>query len=97
MWADPLVRSSDLTVDILTKNATIPAATMLGADIGQRVAVSGMPSEAPAATQFFIESITDRITHTGWLRTFTVSPRLDYFTIQDATFGALDSTNVLAF
>lgn len=96
-WSTPLVRSSDLTVDILTKNATIAASTVLGADIGQRIAVSGMPAEAPGATQFFIESISDRVTHTGWERTFTVSPRLDYFTIEDATFGATDSTNVLAF
>ena len=96
-WSTPLVRSSDLTVDILTKNATIAASTVLGADIGQRTAVSGMPAEAPGATQFFIESISDRVTHTGWERTFTVSPRLDYFTIEDTTFGATDSTNVLAF
>jgi len=96
-WSTPLVRSSDLTVDILTKNATIAASTMLGADIGQRIAVSGMPSEAPGATQFFIESISDRVTHTGWERTFTVSPRLDYFTIENATFGVIDADNVLAF
>jgi len=96
-WANPLVRSSDLTVDILTKNATIPAATMLGADIGQRIAVSGMPSEAPGASQFFIESISDRVTTTGWERTFTVSPRLDYFTIENSTFGVIDADNVLAF
>ena len=96
-WANPLVRSSDLTVDILTKNATIPAATMLGADIGQHIAVSGMPSEAPGATQFFIESISDRVTTTGWERTFTVSPRLDYFTIENSTFGVIDADNVLAF
>jgi hypothetical protein len=97
MWATPLPRSSELSVDLMTKGATISAATLLGADIGQRVAVSGMPSEAPAQTQFFIEQISDRITEKEWLRTFTVSPRLDYFTVQNSTFGALDSTNVLAF
>ncbi len=96
-WSRPLVRSSDLTVDLLTKNATISASTLLGADIGQRIAVSGMPSEAPGATQFFIESISDRVTTTGWERTFTVSPRLDYFTIENSTFGVIDADNVLAF
>lgn len=96
-WSRPLVRSSDLTVDLLTKNATISASTLLGADIGQRIAISGMPSEAPGATQFFIESISDRVTTTGWERTFTVSPRLDYFTIENSTFGVIDADNVLAF
>lgn len=95
--AYPLPRSSDLTVDLLTKAATIPAATLLAADIGQRIAVSGLPAEAPGETEFYIENIADKITTTGWERTFTVSPRADYWTLQDATYGALDSTFVLAF
>ena len=95
--AYPLPRSSDLTVDLLTKAATIPAATLLAADIGQRIAVSGLPAEAPGETEFYIENIADKITTSGWERTFTVSPRADYWTLQDATYGALDSTFVLAF
>jgi len=90
-------RSSELTVDVLTKQATIPAATLLAADIGQRIAVSGLPAEAPTADEFYIETIADRVTHTGWERTFTVSPRADYFTIADATYGQLDNVFVLAF
>jgi hypothetical protein len=90
-------RSSELTVDVLTKRATIPAATLLAADIGQRIAVSGLPAEAPTADEFYIETIADRVTHTGWERTFTVSPRADYFTIADATYGQLDNVFVLAF
>ena len=95
--AYPLPRSSDLTVDLLTKAATIPAATLLAADIGQRIAVSGLPAEAPGETEFYIENIADKITTTGWERTFTVSPRADYFTIADATYGQLDNVFVLAF
>lgn len=97
MDAYPLPRSSDLTVDLLTKAATIPAATLLAADIGQRIAVSGLPAEAPGETEFYIENIADKITTGGWERTFTVSPRADYFTVEDATYGALDSIFVLAF
>ena len=90
-------RSSDLMVDLLTKEAAIPAATLLAADIGDRIAVSGLPAEAPGDTQFYIENIADRVSHTGWERTFTVSPRADYFTVEDATYGVIDSVFVLAF
>jgi len=90
-------RSSELTVDVLTKQASIPAATLLAADIGQRIAVSGLPAEAPSTDEFYIETIADRVTHTGWERTFTVSPRADYWTLQDATYGQIDDVFVLAF
>ena len=96
MWANPLPRSSELTVDLMTKGATISAATLLAADVGQRIAVSGMPAEAPTQTNFYIEAISDTVTETQWLRTFTVSPRLDFLTLDDASSGAIDSTFVLA-
>ncbi len=96
MWANPLPRSSELTVDLMTKGATISAATLLAADIGQRIAISGMPAEAPTQTNFYIEAISDAVTETQWLRTFTVSPRLDFLTLDDASSGAIDSTFVLA-
>ena len=97
MFATATPRSSDLTVDLITKAATISPATLLAADVGSRIAVSGMPTEAPTQTQFYVAAIADKITHTGWERTFTVSPRLDWWTLQDATSGQLDSTFVLAF
>jgi len=96
MWANPLPRSSELTVDLMTKGATISAATLLAADVGQRIAISGMPAEAPTQTNFYIEAISDAVTETSWLRTFTVSPRLDFLTLDDASSGAIDSTFVLA-
>jgi len=96
MWANPLPRSSELTVDLMTKGVTISAATLLAADIGQRIAISGMPAEAPTQTNFYIEAISDNVTETQWLRTFTVSPRLDFLTLDDASSGAIDSTFVLA-
>ena len=96
MWANPLPRSSELTVDLMTKGATISAATLLAADVGQRIAISGMPAEAPTQTNFYIEAISDTVTETQWLRTFTVSPRLDFLTLDDASSGAIDSTFVLA-
>jgi len=92
-----LPRSSDLMVDIMSKSATVSASTLLAADIGQRIAVSGLPAEAPSTDEFYIETIADRVTHTGWERTFTVSTRADYFTIADATYGQLDDVFVLAF
>jgi len=97
MFATPMPRSADLSVDLLTKSATIPAATLLAADIGDRIAVSGMPAEAPGETEFYIDSITDRVTASEWQRTFTVSPRRDFWTLQDATFGVIDSVYVLAY
>ena len=97
MFATPMPRSADLSVDVLTKAATIPAATLLAANIGDRIAVSGMPAEAPGETEFYIDSITDRVTASEWQRTFTVSPRRDFWTLQDATFGVIDSVYVLAY
>ena len=90
-------RSSDLMVDIMSKSATISASTLLAADIGQRIAVSGMPSTAPSQDEFYIDSISDKVTASGWERTFTVSTRADYFTIADATYGQIDDVFVLAF
>ena len=97
MFATPMPRSADLSVDVLTKAATIPAATLLAANIGDRIAVSGMPAEAPGETEFYIDSITDRVTASEWQRTFTVSPRRDFWTLQDATFGVIDTVYVLAY
>lgn len=59
--------------------------------------MSGLPAEAPSTDEFYIETIADRVTHTGWERTFTVSPRADYWTLQDATYGQIDDVFVLAF
>lgn len=97
MFATPMPRSSDLSVDLLSKAATLPAATLLAAQIGDRVAVSGMPAEAPGETEFYIDSIADRVSASEWQRTFTVSPRRDFWTLQDATFGVIDSVYVLAY
>lgn len=97
MFAVAMPRSADLSVDVLTRQATIPAATVLGAQIGDRVEVTDMPSQAPSETHFYIDSITDRVTATEWTRTFSVSPRLDFWTLQDATFGVIDSVFVLAY
>ncbi len=97
MFSAAMPRSADLSVDLLSKSATIPAATLLGADICDRIAVSGMPSEAPGETEFYVESIADRVSASEWQRTFTVSPRLDFWTLQDATYGVIDSVFVLAY
>jgi hypothetical protein len=74
----------------------MPGASVMEADVGQRIAISGMPAEAPTQTNFYIEAISDNVTETQWLRTFTVSPRLDFLTLDDASSGAIDSTFVLA-
>ena len=96
MFATSAPRSSELAVDLATKAASIDVLALLNADVGQVVAVTGMPSQAPDADEFFIEQVSDQIGVT-WTRTMTISPRLDFWTLEHATAGAPDSTFVLAY
>lgn len=99
MFASPLPRSRTFTVDLATCQADLSEATVLGIDVGDRIAISGLPATAPAASTggWYVEAIEDNISHTNWTRTYTVSPVKDYWVLQDATYGALDSTFVLAY
>lgn len=92
MWADPVPRSRSFAVDLATCQATVSEATILGIDIGARIIVSGLPSQAPTQTAagWYVDAIADEISATAWKRTFTVSPAIDFLVLDDPTFGGLD-------
>lgn len=99
MFATPLPRSQSFTVDLATCQAAISESTVLGIGVGSRIIISGLPATSPpvSSSGWYVESIDDEISHTAWRRTFTVSPALDFFVLQDSTFGQLNAAYVLAF
>lgn len=92
MWAEASTRSRTFAVDIATCQAVLSESTILGVDIGTRLVVTGLPSQAPTQTAagWYVEAIADEITATSWKRTFSVTPAIDFLVLDDATFGALD-------
>ena len=92
MWADPSPRSKSFTVDLMTASTVIAPSTLLAVDIGSRILLTGLPSQTPAQTAagWYVDGISDEITRDGWKRTFTVTPAIDFWAIDDPTFGGLD-------
>lgn len=92
MWADPSPRSKSFTVDLMTASTVISPATLLAVDIGSRILLTGLPSQTPTQTAagWYVDGIADEITHDSWKRTLTVTPAIDFWVIDDATFGGLD-------
>lgn len=95
--AVPQPRARSFTIDLATCAQTVPVADILGVDVGDRIAVSGLPGTAPEGTLrgFMVDQIDDTLTHTGWQRTFTVTPALDYFTLDSPTLGLLDTPGIV--
>ena len=95
----PYVES--VTVDLVTRAATVDVADALTADVSTRIQVTPMPTaESPDTTlDLFVEGIRDRITHAEWRRMFTTSSaaaKSNVFILDDATYGVLDTGGVLA-
>jgi hypothetical protein len=83
---------------------TRPDATVqscLSADISTRVNVTSLPSQAPSSTfDGFIEGWSEKIGVNDWSISFFTSPILledNVWIVEDATYGVIDSTNVIAF
>lgn len=58
-----------------------------------RIAITNLPSTAPASTmQFIVEQVSHiRISETEWTTELALSPWIPVLTLDDATYGALDS------
>lgn len=66
-------RVTGVKVSLLNDPGLLPAALALG--LGQKIAVTGLPSQAPgAALELFAEGWTERIGETEWSMDFTTSP-----------------------
>ena len=98
---NPRTRLASLPVDLLVEGTTATAQAVLAATIGTKVQITGMPSQAPSSTfTGFIEGATERIGVDEWSIEFFTSPVTledSVWVLEDATYGAIDSTNVIAF
>lgn len=98
---NPMTRLQNLTVDLLAQTDATIVSGVLAATVGSKVQVTGLPSQAPAATMtLFVEGGTETIGVSDWHVSFTTSPVTledSVWVLEDATHGAIDSTNVLAF
>lgn len=96
----PDERIDSVTVDLVSKAATVDLTDALTADISTLVELTLPTPVAPSSTlSLFVEGISDSITESSWRRTFTTSnaaKRLGVFTLDDDALGVLDTGGVLA-
>ena len=92
MWSQSVPRSRTFAVDVATCQAALPQSDVLAIDVGSRIVISGLPATAPdqSAAGWYVDAVEDSIGMDTWMRTFTVSPAMDFLVLDDATFGGLD-------
>lgn len=97
-YGDPANRAPVLTVDLANASPTEQAAIM-GLEVGSKVTVTGLPTQAEATTQdFFVEGYSETITAVSHRITFNVSPAAPWANVlllDDATYGLPNGTNRL--
>jgi hypothetical protein len=102
LWSTPTPRVNDIAVDLVTAVSSITTANVLGAEVGSRFQVTGLPADSsPTPTlDLFVEGVTDQVNESSWVRKFVGSPvssGYSVMTLDDDVFGILDSTATLAF
>lgn len=99
-YSIPVPRLSTVTVDLDFQTSSSVIASVLAAEVGDKFTITGLPPQAPASSvTLFIEGITENLSSDGWSVTFTTSPGTvgqDLWKIEDATYGALDSSHMIA-
>lgn len=95
LYSQPAPRIPALGVDLLAISLSLQA-SLLTAGIGTRFTVSGLPTQAAAASlDFFIEGYNESIGPESYEFSLNVSPVQDAFLkvwiLEDATYGAYDS------
>lgn len=99
LYAEPKPRIPALGVNLLPLSQARQD-SLLELDVSSVLTVSGMPTQAPAASsEFFVEGYTESIGHESYGFVFNVSPRTaeyDVWVLEDPVFGAYDS-NPLAY
>lgn len=98
-YAEPAVRAPAVSVEIANMTAT-DQAVALGVTVGDKLALSSLPSQAPAsAIDYFSEGYAESITSASHRLTFNVTPGEIYsaWILEDATYGVLDTTTRLAY
>jgi len=95
----PGVRIPVVSVDLLNCSSAQKTA-LLAREIGDRITLSGLPSQAPAVSMdFFIEGYTEVIGAESYKMTFNLSPATlsGVWQLDSATYSVLDSTTRLAY
>ncbi|WP_143591290.1 hypothetical protein [Thermoactinospora rubra] len=96
-YKEPAPRAGQISIEARSQPALWPA--LLGSEIGQRIQVTNLPSNAPSGTlDLWIEGVQDFITDETWTFTFDPSPASTTvaFILDDPTYGLLDF-NVLGW
>ncbi|MER7063981.1 LamG-like jellyroll fold domain-containing protein, partial [Streptomyces albidoflavus] len=91
-YGHPQPRAGQISVDAHSLGTVWDQ--MLAADIGQRIQITGLPSEAPAAiVDLWCEGVEDIITDGTWTFVLDTSPFRDtpVFILDNATYGTLDN------
>jgi hypothetical protein len=98
-FGTPRVIIPNVTND-LTSSSSAKVTSLLAADIGTRLTVSNLPSQAPATTlDFFVEGVAETIgpeTHRIEFNT-SAAAYADVWILDSSTVSVLDSTTVLAY
>ena len=93
-------RTGNLTVDLVTRAATVDSAALLALDTGARVRVTGLPASFPTDTiDLSVDGVAGSINAQEAKVTLTVHPVLTVkpFLLEDATYGVLDQTTRLGY
>ena len=101
-YSQPVVRCDSVTLNCSATPALFLVA--LGVEIGDRITLADLPSQAPEANlDFYVEAINTDVSVSGgtleWVTTLSLSPagNSDVWVLEDPTLGRLDRTTVLAY
>ncbi|GAA3550872.1 hypothetical protein GCM10022419_033950 [Nonomuraea rosea] len=94
-YGHPQPRAGQISVDAHSLGTVW--AQMLGSEIGQRVSITGLPSESPASSlDLWCEGIADVIGDGTWTFQLDTSPvrSTPVFILDDPVYGTLDNNNL---
>jgi LmbE family N-acetylglucosaminyl deacetylase len=95
--AEPAPRLPSVTVDLVTQTAA-KAAAVQALELGTAFTLTALPTQAPTtSTTLFAEGWSEVIGTESWEMTFNTSSLNTVWVLQDATYGALDGLNRLAY
>ena len=72
--AQPVLSAGSLAINLTTSDSTVGASTLTRDLIGCLMSITGLPRGSATTIAGIIEGYTDSITHTGWTRSFNLSP-----------------------
>jgi hypothetical protein len=98
LYAEPISRINSVKLELITQPELFP--TILPIEVSSGIYLNGMPSQAPTTSaDCIVEGWQESISVDTWEITFNTSPAslVKMFTFDDATYGILDTDNLIAF